>query len=83
MSTNTVTVYPTSRAALAIKHPVNGPLSEGGAQWLRDGFTARMLSDGAVTLDKARAWHDEAPPMRTADPPQPTAADGAAETRQR
>jgi hypothetical protein len=65
----TVTVYPTSRAALSIKHPINGALIADGSQWTRDGFTARMLADGAVTLDKDRAWHDTEPPIRTASPP--------------
>jgi hypothetical protein len=79
----TVTVYPTSRAALSIKHPINGALIADGSQWTRDGFTARMLTDGAVTLDKDRAWRDTEPPIRAASPPEQATSDQGASLRTR
>lgn len=51
-----ITVYPTKENALNIRHPIDGPLRATGSAWEQDGFTARMLSDGAVTQDEAKAW---------------------------
>lgn len=51
-----VKVYPTAMSSLAIRHPSDGALREGGTIWTMDGFTARMLADGAVTKDKSKAY---------------------------
>ena len=45
-----VKVYPTKASALNVTHPIDGRLVAAGSQWEDDGFTARMLSDGIVTL---------------------------------
>jgi hypothetical protein len=49
-------VYPTSASSLVIAHPIDGKLRAEGSDWEADGFTARMLTDGAVTDDASRAW---------------------------
>lgn len=52
-----VMVYPTSKNAMNIRHPDgNLPLRESGGEWPNDGFTARMLTDRAVTLDKSEGY---------------------------
>lgn len=47
-----IKVYPTHPNALNISHPASGKLSEEGSMWLDDSFTARMLTDGAVTTEE-------------------------------
>lgn len=48
-----IKVYPTHEAALDVRHPISGALSDDGSLWENDAFTARMLSDNAVTADAA------------------------------
>lgn len=54
-------VYPTTGIALIIKHP-HSPfvLTHEGVDWPDDGFTARMLSDGEITLEGGKGWKPEA-----------------------
>jgi hypothetical protein len=59
-----ITVYPTKENALNIQHPIDGPLKAAGSIWEQDGFTSRMLTDGAVTRDEAKAWQ----PTKPVDP---------------
>lgn len=54
-------VYPTSENALNISHPTGGPLKREGSEWPEDGFTARMLTDEAATLDPAKGIGAPAP----------------------
>jgi hypothetical protein len=70
-----VIVYPTSKNATNIKHPTDGPLRISGSEWTNDGFTARMLSDGAATLDSTAAYKQPAPGT-----PAPAAASSTAAT---
>ncbi|MGZ9718820.1 hypothetical protein [Rhizobium miluonense] len=46
MST-TVFVVPTEAGA-KLSHPVSGILPDGGADWLADQFTFRLIRDGAI-----------------------------------
>jgi hypothetical protein len=67
----TVMVYPTTKNATNIRHPSNGvKLKEAGSEWPNDGFTARMISDQAATLDASQAYNEEAPApaLPSADP---------------
>jgi hypothetical protein len=72
---NDVIVYPTTKNATNIKHPTNGvKLKESGSEWPNDGFTARMITDNAATLDKSQGYTEEAPA------PAPAPADPAPES---
>lgn len=64
-----ITVYPTKESALNIRHPSDGPLKLAGSQWEQDGFTARMLTDGAVTRDKDAAFKSTKEPVDPTLPP--------------
>lgn len=64
-----IMVYPTHQNALVIAHPSDGPLSDQGSLWQHDGFTARMLTDGAVTTDKARGHISTKPKLDASKPP--------------
>lgn len=68
-----IKVYPTSDASLNIKHPADGPLKASGSEWTYDGFTCRMLSDGAVT-DQAPSSAAPAAPAAPAASPAPAAS---------
>jgi len=55
MTTIAIKPNPAKPSALALKHPVSGALidaqgnvPDAGREWLYDGFTCRMLVDGAV-----------------------------------
>jgi hypothetical protein len=77
---NTVIVYPTTKNATNIMHPTNGvKLKEAGSEWPNDGFTARMISDQAATLDASQAYNEApAPALPPADPsPEPPATPAA------
>jgi hypothetical protein len=67
-----ITVYPTKASALNIKHPIDGQLKAAGSQWENDGFTARMLSDKAVTTERTDA-HKPARPLTDPNAPPPHA----------
>lgn len=58
--TMTITVYPTKASALKITHPGGLKLGIAGSAWPKDGFTSRMLTDGILTTDPAKAY--KAPP---------------------
>jgi len=64
-----ITVYPLSENALNIKHPSDGPLVDTGSAWNNDGFTARMITDGAITADKDKAFKSEKPKPDLSKPP--------------
>jgi hypothetical protein len=51
-----VKVYATKQSALLIRHPDAGLVQLGGSSWPMDGFTSRMLSDGLLTQDEAKAY---------------------------
>lgn len=68
-----ITVYPVKAGALNIKHPIDGPLQATGSDWEIDGFTARMLTDQAITKDKAKAM--KAPPQAAPTAPAHKTAD--------
>ena len=51
-----ITVYPTSKNATVLRHPIDGRLLPGGSLWTRDGYTARCLVDDAITVDPAKGW---------------------------
>ncbi|MGV1793854.1 hypothetical protein [Rhizobium sp. A37_96] len=50
----TVFVVP-ANAGAKLSHPVSGSLPDGGADWLADQFTFRLIRDGAI------AKSDQAP----------------------
>ena len=60
-------VYPAKATAMALNrtrppgHPTAGPLNADGSDWPEDGFTFRMLVQGIVTEDGAKAWKGDAP----------------------
>lgn len=56
-----ITVYPASDASLNISHPTRGKLRASGSEWPMDGFTSRMLTDKAVTLEPPKAPAPAAP----------------------
>jgi hypothetical protein len=58
-------VHATHPNSLNIAHPIDGKLKPEGSHWEDDGFTARMIADGAVTTD---------PPKVAVKPPPPDAA---------
>ena len=45
-----VRVFAACESASAISHPIDGRLKDGSGEWEMDGFTARMIVDGAVSL---------------------------------
>ncbi len=53
MST-TVFVVPTAAGA-KLSHPVSGSLPDGGADWLADQFTFRLINDGAIAKGEPTA----------------------------
>ena len=63
-----ITVYPTSKNACVLAHPIDGKISVEGSSWTRDGYTARCLVDGAITDDKTKAWGASAPVAAQAAP---------------
>lgn len=65
-----IKVYPTHEAALDVRHPVSGALSDEGALWEHDAFTARMLSDNAITIVAGNGHRSSRP---KADPRMPPA----------
>jgi hypothetical protein len=72
MSEERVTVYPTSENACVLVHPIDGHLSTDGSPWTRDGFTARCLVDGAITVDKAQGWKSKKQVDLSKPPPHAT-----------
>jgi len=65
-----VTVYPrTKNAALAVRHPQDGPLLASGSSWTADGFTARLLIDRTITTNAAEGWKDDRVPYDPTIPP--------------
>ena len=68
-----ITVYPLSENALNIKHPSDGPLVDTGSAWNNDGFTARMITDGAITDDPSKGWTPDVPIDAMAAPAHSTA----------
>jgi hypothetical protein len=56
-----IKVYPTSKTSMVLDHPIDGKLKCSGSEWEQDGFTARMITDGACTVDKGRGWVDDTP----------------------
>lgn len=62
----TVKVYPTKRTAVGLKHPHGPVLLITGSLWPQDSFTARRLTDGAVTKDASKVY---VPPVAPASPP--------------
>lgn len=69
--------HPKHEFASALRHPHSGPIlghdgkvPEEGKAWLYDGFTCRMLTDGAVV----RADDPMFAPPRAADTPKPALA---------
>jgi hypothetical protein len=51
-------VYPAHANAMNVKHPSHGALRDDGepVEWEKDGFWARMITDGTITTDPAKAW---------------------------
>jgi hypothetical protein len=62
-----IKVLPAKKSALNLKHPIDGPMTAAGAMWEQDGFTFRLLTDGAITRDPEKAW--KAPVEAAASPP--------------
>lgn len=58
-----IKVYPTSKTSMVLNHPIDGKLKSAGSEWEQDGFTARMITDGACTVDKGKGWVDDTPPL--------------------
>ena len=50
-----IRVYPAKASALNLRHPIDGKLGATGGEWTEDGFTARLLTDGAITRDAGAA----------------------------
>jgi len=73
--TNKITVYPTAKNSLVLSHPIDGPLSTDGSSWTRDGFTARMITDGAITDDPSKGWTPDVPVDAMAAPAHSTAVE--------
>lgn len=48
----TVFVVP-AEAGTKLSHPVSGSLPDGGADWLADQFTFRLIKDGAIAKSVA------------------------------
>lgn len=70
-----IMVYPTAQNSLVIRHPIDGQLKAEGSKWEQDGFTARMLTDGAVTSSHNLAWESAEPPADPSAPPAHKTAD--------
>jgi hypothetical protein len=64
-----ITVYATKQSAFNIVHPTDGALKSGGSSWENDGFTARMLSDGALTTIANAAVESDLPAYDPTKPP--------------
>ncbi|WP_024340986.1 hypothetical protein [Bradyrhizobium japonicum] len=64
-----IKVYPTHEAALDVRHPVSGAISDDGSIWEHDAFTARMLSDNAITTDIARRHRSKRQKVDHGKPP--------------
>jgi hypothetical protein len=54
-----IKIFPMVANAMLLKHPTAGALKAEGSDWPEDGYTFRMMSDGAVTEDSAKAWKKE------------------------
>lgn len=50
-----IQVFPTHENAHILSHPIDGKISDAGSWWEDDAFTARMITDNAVSTDKLRA----------------------------
>ena len=50
----TVFVVPAQPGA-KLSHPVSGSLPDGGADWLADQFTFRLIKDGAIAKSEPAA----------------------------
>jgi hypothetical protein len=61
-----IKIYPRKASALNVRHPIDGALRPAGSLWEDDGFTARMLTDRAVTTEEAAAWQAPAPEQKPA-----------------
>lgn len=66
MTDNRIAVLPAAPAYVGLKHPIDGKLAEGGSLWSYDGFTCRLLTEGAI-LRKPK----EEPVEPEADQPAP------------
>jgi len=64
-----VTVYPTHENSAAVVHPDSGPVSDEGSSWEYDAFTAKMLADNAVTLEKSAGHKFAAVKQDASKPP--------------
>lgn len=67
-------VYPTHANAMNIKHPTHGAMRDDGepVEWEKDGFWARMTTDGAITSDPSKAWKTDKKPSADKLPPHAT-----------
>jgi len=63
-----ITVYPTKASALNVKHPTEGQLKIDGSSWTLDGFTSRLISDGILTEEPAKAYRGPPPSSSTTRP---------------
>lgn len=64
-----IKVYPTHEAAMDIRHPVSGALSDEGSNWEHDAYTARMLDDRAITTDPKAGHKSSRPKIDHSKPP--------------
>lgn len=53
-----IMVYPATKNSLVIRHPISGPLVIGGSLWEEDAFTMRMLTEFAITTNKASGFNE-------------------------
>ena len=62
-----IAVLPAAPAYVGVlKHPIDGPLKAEGSLWTYDGFTCRMLTDGAIMREPVEPVASE--DAQTADP---------------
>jgi len=69
-----IKVYPTKASALNVRHLIDGKLARAGSEWTEDGFTARLLTDGAITRDPGAEYAaiDDSAPIWQPTPIPPT-----------
>lgn len=78
-----IKVYPTQENSFILVHPRDGAISDAGSMWEDDAFTARMITDNAVSTDPARC-HKFAPDKKRdySQPPAHATGSGVVKPKQ-
>ena len=72
MTDDRIAVLPAAPAYVGLAHPIDGPLKESGSLWTYDGFTCRLLTEGAILRPRSQ------PVAAPASKPSPEPASDAA-----